>query len=104
MAGTISRLTSRKFLAALSAFLLGLGMILGGSTDSETVLGTVMALASVIAYIFGEATVDVARLNASGAAASAAATATSPATAAEATTAAVATAKGMTDAEPGGNL
>lgn len=57
---------SRKFLAALAAFITGLGMILAGNTDAETIAGTVMALAGAIAYIFGEATVDAAAVKSTG--------------------------------------
>jgi len=62
----VSRFTSRKFLAGLAAFVAGVGMILNGNTDAETIGGTALALAGVIAYIFGESNVDAAAVKSTG--------------------------------------
>lgn len=63
----MAKFFSRKFLAGLFAFATGVGMILSGNTDAETISGTVLALAGAIAYIFGEAQVDAASVKAIGA-------------------------------------
>ena len=57
---------SRKFLTALAAFITGVGMILSGATDADTIAGTVLALAGVISYIFGESQVDAAAVKSVG--------------------------------------
>lgn len=62
----MSKFGSRKFLAFLAAFVTGVGMILSGSTDAETIAGTALALAGAIAYIFGEASVDAAAVKSIG--------------------------------------
>jgi hypothetical protein len=63
----VSKFRSRKFLTALAGFVTGVGLILGGATDAETIAGAVLSLASVIAYIFGEAQVDAASVKSVGA-------------------------------------
>jgi hypothetical protein len=60
----VSKFLSRKFLVAVAAFVTGLGMILNGNTDAQTISGTVLALAAVITYIFGESKVDAAAVTA----------------------------------------
>lgn len=48
------KLTSRKFLAALSGVLIGLGVLVSG----ETVEGTVTILTSILGYLIAEGYVD----------------------------------------------
>lgn len=62
----MSKFASRKFLVAVAAFITGLGLILNGNTDADTIAGTVLALASAIAYIAGESTVDAAAVKSVG--------------------------------------
>lgn len=53
------KLTSRKLWVALSGFVAGVIIACGGEpTTAETVSGSIMAGASVIAYIVGEGLVD----------------------------------------------
>ncbi len=60
-----SKLTSRKFWAAVSGFVTGLIVALGGSEATATqVSGLIMAGASVVAYIIGEGLIDAARAGA----------------------------------------
>ena len=63
----VRKLTSRKFWAAICAFVTGLLIYLGrDSASAEKVAALIMSGASVIAYILGEGLIDAARENASG--------------------------------------
>ena len=56
-----TKITSRKFLAALVGIITGLAMIFGLDQNViTTVSGAVMALASVITYIISEGKIDAA--------------------------------------------
>ena len=56
-----TKITSRKFLAALVGIITGLAMIFGLDQNViTTVSGAVMALASVITYIISEGRIDAA--------------------------------------------
>lgn len=55
----IKKLTSRKFWAAVAAFVASLIVAFSGdSKTAETVTGIIMAGATVIAYILGEGLID----------------------------------------------
>ena len=57
------KITSRKFLAAVVGIITGLAMVFGLDEGViSTVAGSVTAIASIIAYIWAEGAVDVARL------------------------------------------
>lgn len=58
----IRKITSRKFIAAIGGFLLGLLVYLG-KTESEAnqITGLVVSGLSILAYIFAEGAVDAAR-------------------------------------------
>lgn len=56
-----SKITSRKFLAALVGIITGLAMVFGLDQNIiTTISGAVMALASVITYIIAEGKIDAA--------------------------------------------
>lgn len=56
-----TKITSRKFLAALVGIITGLAMVFGLDQNViTTVSGAVMALASVITYIISEGKIDAA--------------------------------------------
>ena len=60
----IRKLTSRKFWAAIVAFVTGLLLYLGQDAQSvEKIAALIMAGASVVAYIIGEGLIDAAREN-----------------------------------------
>lgn len=62
----IRKLTSRKFWAAIVAFVTGLLLYLGQDAQSvERIAALIMAGASVVAYIIGEGLIDAARENSS---------------------------------------
>ncbi len=53
------KLTSRKFWIAVAGFVSGLIVIAGGNADfAESISGSVMSAASVVAYIIGEGLAD----------------------------------------------
>lgn len=54
------KLSSRKFWVALAGLAVGVIALLGIKTDTSQITGVIMALGSVIAYIFGEGYVDAA--------------------------------------------
>ena len=55
----LKKLTSRKFLAALSGIVLGIAIIFGVDGDTiTTVAGAVTSLASTISYILVEGKID----------------------------------------------
>ena len=57
----IRKVTSRKFLFALAAFVAGLIVALGGTEETaEKVSGLIVSAAAAIAYITGESCVDAA--------------------------------------------
>ena len=59
-----SKLTSRKFWAAIGEFVTMLIVALGGSQETAVqVTALIMAGASVIAYIIGEGLIDAAHAN-----------------------------------------
>jgi len=56
-----SKLTSRKLWACVAGFVAGLAVVFGLDADTITsVSGAVVAGASIVAYIYGEAKVDAA--------------------------------------------
>lgn len=61
----IQKLSSRKLWAALIGVAMGLGMVFGLDQDIiSTVSGAVVALASVVGYIYTEGKVDAAAVKA----------------------------------------
>ncbi|MBQ8171761.1 MAG: hypothetical protein IJZ95_07235 [Oscillospiraceae bacterium] len=55
----VRKLTSRKFWLAIAAFVSGLIVAFGGNSDTaETVSGSIMAGAAVVAYAIGEGLAD----------------------------------------------
>lgn len=57
----MKKLSSRKLWAAIAGFVTGLAMVFGlDETIISTVSGTVVALASVLAYIITEGKIDAA--------------------------------------------
>jgi drug/metabolite transporter (DMT)-like permease len=58
--GWKQKLSSRKFWVALAGLVVGVIALLGIKTDTSQITGVIMALGSVIAYIFGEGYVDAA--------------------------------------------
>lgn len=59
----LNKLTSRKFLAALSGIVLGIAIIFGVDGDTVTVVaGAITSLASTISYIVAEGKVDANRV------------------------------------------
>ena len=58
MNDVIRKLTSRKFLLALVGVVVGVAMAFG--VESGEIMGAVTTIASIIAYINGEAKVDAA--------------------------------------------
>jgi hypothetical protein len=60
------KLTSRKLWVAVAGFVAGLIVAFGGNSGvAETVSGSIMAGASVIAYIIGEGLTDAANVGSS---------------------------------------
>ena len=60
----IRKLTSRKFWAAVCAFVTGLLIYFGKTaSDAEQITALIMSGASLIAFIIGEGLVDAAREN-----------------------------------------
>lgn len=57
----IRKLTSRKFLLAVVGVVVGTAMAFG--VESGEIMGTVTTIASIIAYITGEAKIDAAAVS-----------------------------------------
>lgn len=58
------KLTSRKLWVAVAGFAAGLAVIFGGTSETaETVSGTILSGAAVVAYILGEGLTDYANAN-----------------------------------------
>ena len=58
------KLTSRKFWLALTGLIAGLVVAFRGSAElAETITGTIMSAASVVAYIVGEGLIDAASIS-----------------------------------------
>lgn len=56
------KLTSRKLWAAVAGFITGVMLLITAGATEETVVGCVMSLGSVVAYIVGEGLTDVASI------------------------------------------
>lgn len=54
------KLTSRKFWAAVAGFAAGVTLLFTGGVTETNIIGCVMSLGSVVAYIIGEGIVDAA--------------------------------------------
>lgn len=65
MINWIQKLSSRKFWALLAGLAVAVMVLMGAPAESQTqVVSVIMALGSIAVYMWGEATVDAARLNA----------------------------------------
>lgn len=65
MINWMQKLSSRKFWALLSGLIMAVMVLMGAPAESQTqVVSVIMALGSIAVYMWGEATVDVARLKA----------------------------------------
>ena len=57
------KLTSRKLWVAVAGLVIGAITLFQGDTSVESITGVIMALGSVVGYIFGEGLVDAANKN-----------------------------------------
>lgn len=65
MINWMQKLSSRKFWALLAGLVVAVMVLMGAPAESQTqVVSVIMALGSIAVYMWGEATVDAARLNA----------------------------------------
>lgn len=65
MINLLQKLSSRKFWALLAGLAVAVMVLMGAPAESQTqVVSVIMALGSIAVYVWGEATVDAARLNA----------------------------------------
>ena len=59
----IYKITSKKFWALIGAFAISLMVLLGAPEEFKTqVLALIGSIASIVIYIWGETTIDVARI------------------------------------------
>jgi hypothetical protein len=65
MINWMQKLSSRKFWALLAGLAVAVMVLMGAPAESQTqVVSVIMALGSIAVYMWGEATVDAARLKA----------------------------------------